>query len=625
MTTSSNDKIYSREALVKALADKDLLLASRVARAQLRGGGIRDAKFIRKSLEGVAAPAGRQLRVALLSSFSIEFITDILIAEAFAEGVFVDLHVAGFDQYRQEIIDPNSGLYAFRPDVVVLAVEGRSWIPGLYDDYLATGMSHEEALVENGLRAIASLVETFRRNCSAALLIHDLETPRRRALGIADGRLGKGQNAAIGAANERLFEIARAIAGVYVVDYSGLVAGAGASRWFDDRMRFYARAPIASSMLAELAREYVKYLRALIGLSKKCLVVDLDNTLWGGIVGETGPLGVALGSEYPGNAFVAFQRAILDLQRRGIILAIASKNNPADVDEVFKTNRAMLLKKEHFSAIDIGWHDKATSLPSIAKSLSIGLEHIVFVDDNPAECALIERMVPAVRVICLPDQPEHYVDALCTDGLFDGLSLSAEDFRRAELYRNREQAEAARRGSASLDSFYRDLAMTVILEPITPASLPRAAQMTQKTNQFNVTTIRFTEADLVERLGDANWWIRTIELNDRFGGHGVTGLVMARLGQEYVEIDTFLLSCRVIGRTVETAALARLARHARSLGFARIKGQIIPTAKNMPVRDLYERHGFQRDPDDETVWWLDLRNAIPNEPDWLKIVEKVAA
>jgi FkbH-like protein len=434
-----------------------------------------------------------------------------------------------------------------------------------------------------------------------------------------------GQVALINRANEQLQELCRTSADVYAIDYARLVARAGVERWYDDRLRYYARAPIAASMLGELAREYVKYLRALTGQTKKCLVLDLDNTLWGGILGELGPNGVALGSDYPGNAFLAFQHAILELRRRGTILAIASKNNPADVEELFEKNESMVLKKEHFSAIEVGWADKASALSRIAATLNIGLEHIVFVDDNPAECALVEQIVPAVRVICLPDQPERYIDALLRDGLFDGLSLSAEDLERGDLYARRDQAEAARRRSSSLEDFYRDLAMTVTLAPVTPATLPRAAQMTQKTNQFNVTTLRFGEAQLAARLKDANWWLTTIDVKDRFGNHGITGLLMSRLHQDHVEIETFLLSCRVIGRTVETAALARLARRAHMLGLKQVKGRIVPTSKNMPVRDLYERHGFRRDPEDETVWWLGIDGAVPRDPEWLNIVEKEAS
>jgi FkbH-like protein len=305
-----------------------------------------------------------------------------------------------------------------------------------------------------------------------------------------------------------------------------------------------------------------------------------------------------------------------------VILAIASKNNPPDVDEVFEKNQAMLLRKQDFAVLEVGWNEKTESLVRIAKTLNIGLDHLVFVDDNPVECSRVEEVLPAVRVICLPEQPELIVDALLADGLFDTLSLSAEDMQRTELYQRREQAEALRRNDVPIEEFYRDLNMSVVLAPVRAASLARAAQMTQKTNQFNTTTIRFSEADVSARMAANDWWIRTVKVADRFGDHGITGLVMARASADHVDIETFLLSCRVIGRTVETAILARLAAWAKAAGAPRVRGRIVPTAKNVPVRELYEQHGFRRDPADDTVWWLDLAGKVPQDPAWLNITEE---
>ena len=612
----------ARQAFAAALARQDILAASRAARTILREGKSRDAKFVSNAVRGADIAGAPKLRVALLSSFSIEFLTDALIAHAFAEGLRVETYIAGFDQYRQEILDPGSALYRFAPDVVILAVEGGRWAPALYHDYLQSGMNAEERVVADSVGEIKQLVDTFRRHSRAVLLVHNLVQPRWPSLGILDGQVGSGQGASIARINERLQALARDNAGVHVVDLSGLAGQVGLRGWQDQRMALFARQPIASAALNDLARLHVRYLRALAGRSRKCLVLDLDNTLWGGVVGEQGPLGVALGAEYPGSAFVAFQRAIRDLQKRGVILAIASKNNPPDVDEVFEKNQAMLLRKSDFAVLEVGWNEKTESLVRIAKKLNIGLDHLVFVDDNPVECSRVEEVLPAVRVICLPEQPELIVDALLADGLFDTLSLSAEDMQRTELYQRREQAEAMRRDDVPIEEFYRDLNMSVVLAPVGAASLARAAQMTQKTNQFNTTTIRCSEADVSARMAANDWWVRTVKVADRFGDHGITGLVMARANNDHVDIETFLLSCRVIGRTVETAILARLAGWAKAAGVPRVRGRIIPTAKNVPVRELYEQHGFRRDPADETVWWLELEGKVPQDPAWLNITEE---
>jgi FkbH-like protein len=366
----------------------------------------------------------------------------------------------------------------------------------------------------------------------------------------------------------------------------------------------------------------MKYFRALRGLTKKCLVVDLDNTLWGGVIGEDGIEGIQLGANYPGSAFVEFQRAVLDLYRRGVILAIASKNNPADVDAVFAGHRFMLLRKEHFAATEIHWEPKSDSLRRIAQELNIGLDHMVFADDNPAECEQVRRELPAVTVIHLPSRPEQYVDALTAEGLFDSITLSAEDRRRGELYQQRAQAESMRSASGNIEDYYRDLDMELQIASVAPASLTRAAELTRKTSQFNLTTIRYSEAEVAQRLDAPDWLAITVGVRDRFGDNGIVGVMMAQALEDRLDIDTLLLSCRVIGRTVETAMLAFLCDAAQQRGLGRLTGRLVPTAKNVPVRDLLERHGFSKLSEDEagvSLWELDLTRSPVVRPPWFRL------
>jgi FkbH-like protein len=420
--------------------------------------------------------------------------------------------------------------------------------------------------------------------------------------------------------NSGLSKSLSAVVDTYLVDYASLVAQFGSRHWYDARMRLYAKAPIAAAMLGSLSREYMKYFRALTGMAKKCLVLDLDNTLWGGVIGEDGIDGIQLGPNYPGNAFVEFQRAVLDLYQRGVILAIASKNNPADTDAVFAQHPFMRLKSVHFAASQVHWGPKSESLKQIASQLGIGLEHVVFADDNPVECEQVRCELPAVTVINLPKRPELYVDALLDEGLFDTLGLSDEDRRRGALYQQRAQAESLRGQSGSIEDYYRSLDMMVSIAPVDQATIARAAHLTQKTNQFNITTFRYSEADLADRMSDPAWVLSVVGVRDRFGDNGIVGMMMARMQEGRLEVDTFLLSCRVIGRTVETAMLAHLCEAALERGVRVLVGQLRPSAKNAPVRDLFERHGFSRRSEDEagnSIWELDLDRAPVNCPDWL--------
>lgn len=619
----------ARRSFLAALEGGDGVAATRAARTLLGKtpqGAV--ATFIRRAIENT--PADRlplaPLKVALLSSFSIEFIHDHLIALGFLEGLRIQIYQAGFAQFRQEILGADSGLYAFSPDAVVLALEGKDLLPALYSYDAPDGEAPLETAAVESSQELARLVQAFRERSAATLLVHNVAPPPWRRLGILDGHVGPGQAELVSMLNAALARVCRETRGVYAVDYAGLVHRAGALQWYDDRMDQYAKAPIAQAVLPQLAHEYVKFFRALAGKAKKCLVLDLDNTLWGGILGEDGPSGIQLGPDYPGSAYVAFQKAIRGLRQRGVILAVASKNNPDDVAEVFAAHPHMVLRKEDFSVLRVGWGAKSQSLAEIASHLNIALDHVLFVDDNPAECDEVSHALPGVTVLTLPPRPEHFVRALLEPGYFDGLSVSAEDLRRAELYQQRDQAEELRAESASLEDFYRRLEMEVIFAPVHDGSLARVAQLTQKTNQFNVTTIRYTEADILEHRGDPAWLVTTVQVRDRFGDHGIVGVMMARTAGDAIQIDSLLLSCRVIGRTVETAMLAHLCEHAVQRGARRVRGRIVPTAKNAPARDLYLRHGFRRDSgedDGETSWVLDLEAETIRHPPWMKIVSDV--
>lgn len=435
-------------------------------------------------------------------------------------------------------------------------------------------------------------------------------------------RLSVSQSKCVGDLNRSLSDALSQVVDAHVVDYAAMVSHFGVLNWYDHRMQLYAKAHIASGMLGRLSQEYMKYFRALNGLSKKCLVVDLDNTLWGGVVGEDGVDGVRLGPNYPGNAFVEFQRVLLDLHSRGVILAVASKNNPADVSVMFEQHPFMLLRKEHFAASEIHWGRKSESLARIARHLNIGLEHVVFADDNPAECVEVRGTLPAVTVIQLPARPELYVDTLCAEGLFDTLRVSDEDRRRGQLYQQRALAESIRSSSHSIEDYYRDLDMAVRIAPIDERSLARAAELTRKTNQFNLTTKRYSDAEVSARVADPGSVTLTVAVRDRFGDHGVVGVIMARALAGRLDVDTFLLSCRVIGRTIETAMLAFLCDVAQARGLGMVAGRLVPTEKNIPVRDLFERHGFGKSSQEDSgssTWVLDLSRGRVAYPPWFRI------
>jgi FkbH-like protein len=455
-----------------------------------------------------------------------------------------------------------------------------------------------------------------------------LEVPFRAADGIMDWQRPGGQSAAFREINRRIANLPSEYRGVYLLNYDGLIAEAGRTNWHSEQNWATSRLPWSAEALPRLAAEWVRFLHPLTGRSCKALAVDLDNTLWGGVIGEDGIEGIQLAEDGPGVAFVNLQRAILDLHHRGILLAICSKNNSAEALEVLEKHPAMLLRPEHFAALRINWNDKAENLREIAGELNLGIDSIAFLDDNPAERAWVRSQEPDVTVIELPEDPLEYARTLREAPVFERLTVSTEDRERNRYYQQQRQRKDLKRDGTSLEDFYRSLSTVVEIAPVTATTLPRVAQLTQKTNQFNLTTKRYTEQQIAALTADPGWGVYAVTVRDRFGDNGITGVAIVRDRAAVHEIDTFLLSCRVIGRTVETAMLAHLARKAKECGATTLAGEFVPTRRNVPARDTYLRHGFRCVTEIETGsrWEFDLAGGVRIEtPSWLdvKIVQEV--
>ena len=327
---------------------------------------------------------------------------------------------------------------------------------------------------------------------------------------------------------------------------------------------------------------------------KKCLVLDLDNTLWGGVLGEDGVDGIQLGGDYPGKAFTYWQQALLQLSHAGVILAVCSKNNDADVQEAWDKNPFMVLKRKHFSAMRINWSDKATNITEIADELNIGLDSMVFLDDNPSERELVKQLLPQVEVPDFPDKPYQLMPFFkqLVEKYFRIYSVTSEDLAKAKQY----QANALRRAEqsrfADLDEYLYSLDIQIDVIPADEHNLPRIAQMTQKTNQFNLTTRRYTQAE-VQQLLDKGWLVYCMRVSDRFGDSGITGTVFLEpVGENGVNIDTLLLSCRILGKGIEEAFVKTVLNLLRLDGYRELTADYLPTAKNGQTADFYDRMGM---------------------------------
>ena len=463
-----------------------------------------------------------------------------------------------------------------------------------------------------------ALVQALRQRCSASLLVANFAPPAALSTGLADGSLPRSQVSTLQRVNDAIAGLCRDVSGASVFDYARLVTEFGARRWSDPRMLFRARLPLGADALAETARALARYLRALSCPACKCLVLDLDNTLWGGVLGEDGPGGIQLGEDHPGNVYKAFQRAVLALHDRGVLLAVASKNDEAEAREVLQSHPDCVLRPDHFAAMQIHWGDKGSSLEAIAKHLSIGLDALAFFDDSPVEREWVRSRLPAVTVIDVPADPVLYAAALEDSGAFDRLSISDEDRRRTELYREESRRTALEGGAGSREQFLRALGLKAQIGPVGPLTLPRVEQLLARTNQFNLTTRRHTAADVhaLTARGAVALWMRVA---DRFGDAGLVGVAIAAPVDSWRWIvDSFLLSCRVIGRGAESVLLGELVRRAASRGATELVGEYIPTAKNTPAAGFYEAHGF-KPAGDGRRWTMAIDAGSLPAPDYIEV------
>ncbi len=614
----------------EARQEIDRLIAAHDAPAAARALADLWAHEANPSAAGFVVPRFEQLRpalklqpyrLAILRSFTVEPMVPLLRAAAFCAGLDLVVHVSDFNAHVQAIMDAGSPLYGFAGDAVILAVQTRDVAPELWNDFTGLTADQVQSAVTRVSGEFRNWIRVFRNKSQAHLIVHNLEAPDTPSGGLLDGQSANGQSVAIAEINRNLQQAASENTGVHILDYDAIVARHGRATWHDERKWLTVRLPIATIHLNHMVREWMRFLHPLTGKISKALVVDLDNTLWGGVIGEDGLTGIKLSTEYPGAAFQAVQRALIDLSRRGILLAICSKNNQEDALEAIHKHPGMILKPEQFAAVRINWGDKSQNLREIAQELNIGVDALAFLDDNPIERQQVRSALPEVFVLDLPSDAMEFARIIRDCPVFERLTLSAEDQRRGAMYQAQREREQLEQNITSREDFYRSLQQEAEIFPLTKATLARIAQLTNKTNQFNLTTRRYTEQQISELVAKPGWDCYSIRVRDRFGDNGLVGVAITQQQGDTAEIDTFLLSCRVIGRTVETAFLSFLVGQARSKGAHQLQGWFLPTKKNAPARNFYSEHGFTlaHRNGDGTLWTLNLTPDSLPAPEWIRL------
>lgn len=579
-----------------------------------------------RALEGLAEEP--HVRVAYLGNTTLDLLARIVAVQAAGEGLFAAGYTGAYGQYTQEVLDPAGALAAFRPDVVLLALSLRALRPAAMARFSSLAAAEREALRDEVVEHVASWAQAaLARLPGATLVVGNFIAPAHPAAGVADARHAYGEAELYLDLNLALLRRFKAEARVQVLDLDRLAARFGKDRLVDRKMYYLAKMEWSPAFLPLVAGEVVRQLKAIRGHAKKCLVLDLDNTLWGGVVGEEGAAGVKVGAGDPeGEAYLDFQRRIKDLQNRGVLLALCSKNNPDDARDVFETRLELPLALADFAALEISWEPKHEGLKRIASSLNIGLDSLVFLDDNPAEVELIRQLLPEVEAIALPPDPAEYAALVDRLTYFEKTAVLEDDLRKTAQYReNRERDEQkAAAGEGDLVGYLHSLGTRVEIRRAGRADLPRAHQLFTKTNQFNLTTIRYSLPELEATAGDSACRLGVVAARDRFGDLGTIAAYLLREDGGALEIDSFLMSCRAMGRGIESAVMNHLKGLLLAGPWSELRGRFRPTPKNPPAAGFYEREGFRRVEEKEggeKLYVLGRNEAAPADCGWIEVVD----
>jgi FkbH-like protein len=547
------------------------------------------------------------VRLAILGGPTTMQLRQLLEVILASEGISAVIYEAEFGQFRQEILMPGSGLDSFKPDIVFLATGFRdiARLPGI-----ATNEAEAAQMADEEISDWTRLWEYANTNWKATILINNFEIPHSSVLGHFAVRHPGSREHYLERLNRLLAE--RAPSYVVVHDLRSLANEIGTKQWFDPRFYYEFKMPCNAECLVPYAYSVVSLIRAILGRSKKVLVLDLDNTLWGGVIGDLGPGGIRLGQgSGEGEAFLAFQSYARDLKERGILLAVCSKNDDDKAREPFEKRSDMVLKLSDISCFVANWQNKAQNLRDIAERLELKTDSFVFVDDNPAERAIVRRFAPEIAVPDMPEDPAGYISALAIHRYFETVSFTREDSSRTQYYTANARRKELAANASDIESFLTSLTMRMKVEPIHELNIERATQLVNKSNQFNLTTRRYTVAQMRDIADSPQWRTLTFSLRDSFGDNGLISVLLMKKQSDILLIDTWVMSCRVLQRGVEAFTCNEVIETARQENCHQIKGVYIPTAKNGMVKDHYQGLGFEPDgiDNDHTFWSLRMENA----------------
>ena len=564
---------------------------------------------------------GKKLRIAFLASSTINGFEETMRVKCFQKRIDCITYVADYNQYNQEILNHDSGLYQFKPDITFLILDTRHILGEYFFSWHSIPDGDRDKIFQTKFEEIYNICKTFEKNFDSKLVITSLQVPNYSPYGINEERTLRSLKKIIYEINRGLskeFEEGNNSPKIFIYDFNEFVRKFGENNIFNYKQFFSGDIKISTEYIPKFVNELMGYVYAITGITKKCIVLDLDNTLWGGIIGEDGFDNIKLGDNPVGRSFVEFQKRLLALNQRGIILAINSKNNFDDAIEVIKKHPSMILRSDNFACVKINWDDKVVNLQKIAEELNIGLDSIVFFDDEPINQEYVRESLPEVLVMDLPKDSSQYAQILTEMKEFDVLKITEEDTKRSDMYLGQKKRKELETSVSNFNEFLKQMNIEVNVQKANSFSIPRISQLTLKTNQFNLTTRRYQEEEVLKFSSSDDKIVECVQVSDKFGDNGITGtyIIEKKNNDEWI-IDTFLLSCRIMGRGVEEIMMNQIIEKAKSSGIKRIKGEFIPTAKNRPAENFYEELGFKK----ENEFWVFNTDDTINKPEHIKVIE----
>lgn len=537
---------------------------------------------------GLVEPELPRVRLALVGAFTLQPLHLVVEQVLFGHGLAIDKYVGEFDNYASELL-ADDHLVAWKPDVIALFPSTQRV---RFAGPLTAPRDEVQAAAARAADDILALCHGVRQRIPAEILLGNLALPARCDLGAARSRVAASDWSFRKLVNQELGWRAPSFVSICDVEYLAYRDGAVAST--DERLWFESKQPGSARFVVSLAHEIASGVLALRRPPKKVLVLDLDNTLWGGTIGDLGVDGIEVGTTSPrGEAFRAFQQYAASLRARGILLAVCSKNDEHIAIEPFDRHPEMVLRRADFASFYANWNPKSDNLRAIAAELNLGLDSLVFADDNPAEIEIVRQFTPEVEAIHLGEDPSTFVAKVTERRLFEPRTITAEDLLRSEQYQREAERRIEMGSAADMDSYLKSLEMVATIRPFRSIDVARISQLINKSNQFNLTTRRRSEAEVTDVMNATDHAGFTIRLADRFGDHGLIAILIGRVADETdFVIDTWVMSCRVLKRQVEEETLNELVRVASARGCTRLVGSYLPTAKNGLVKELYTKLGF---------------------------------